>query len=79
MVLTALYLTNLGGGVPATALSTPKAAGTCNLGNADRPVLYAANGSCPKQVALQHLRQLVKAPNLATRGSIIACWRRTVD
>lgn len=79
MVLTALYLTNLGGGMPATALTTPKAAETCNLGTADRPILYAANGSCDKQVALQHLRQLVKAPNLAARGAIIACWRRKVD
>lgn len=74
-VLTALYLTNPGGGVPATALTTPKATETCNLGTAERPISMRLTTAARSGRPLQHLRQLVEAPTLAARGVIVAYWR----
>lgn len=79
IVLTTLYLSNLGGGVPAAALSSPQAAKICNLGTADRPVIYFSGKGCTKHAALQHFRQLSEAADAAERSEIIACWRQAAD
>lgn len=78
IVLIALHVTNLGGGVPAGALTEAAAARICNLGTAERAVLYVDAEGCSKRAALAHLQQLAQAPDDFKRGEIIAGWRRSV-
>ncbi|MBT9386338.1 hypothetical protein KM176_20885 [Pseudooceanicola sp. CBS1P-1] len=56
-----LFNSNLGGGVPAQAITSDVTARICNLGIAERPVIYFAENGCTKKAALEHLQKLVDA------------------
>lgn len=78
VILLALHTLNLGGGVPASAVVSAASSRICNLGTAERPVLYHSATGCTKKVALKHLAELTRIAHPAVRGDLIACWRRTV-
>lgn len=79
VILLALHTLNLGGGVPASAVVSAASSRICNLGTAERQVLYHSAAGCTKKVALGHLNELSRIADPTVRGDLVACWRRTVS
>lgn len=75
IVLIALQATNLGGGLPSEALLTKEAATICNLGTAQRPVIYRERNGCTKAAALTRLRKVVAADTAMGKAAVLAGWR----
>lgn len=78
VILLALHTLNLGGGVPASAIVSAASSRICNLGTAERQVLYHSAVGCTKKVALKHLEELSRIASPTVRGELVACWRLSV-
>lgn len=76
IVLVALQATNLGGGLPVGPLITEKAATICNLGTAQRPIVYRVATGCDKKRAFEHLKAIVALDEAAEKAKVAAGWQR---
>lgn len=78
ITMLALNSLHLGGGVPATAVDSAAATRICNLGVADRPVLYYSATGCTRETARARLGDMMRIGNPTIRGDLVACWRKSV-
>lgn len=78
IVLVALQATNLGGGLPLRPLVTEEAATICNLGIAQRPVVYRVPTGCEKKHAFAHLKTIVAQETAMKKAKVAAGWQRGV-
>lgn len=76
IVLVALQATNLGGGLPVAPLVTEEAATICNLGTAQRPIVYRVAAGCDKKHAFEHLKTIVARDTAAEKAKVAAGWQR---
>lgn len=78
MVASALYTANLGGGRPAEVLQPSNVGEICNLGVAERPVLFFEVKGCSRPAAFARLRSLAGKTSMERRR-IIREWTALVE
>ncbi|MDQ1231011.1 hypothetical protein [Sphingomonas sp. SORGH_AS_0879] len=78
MIASALYTANLGGGRPASVLQPSDAGEICNLGVAERPVLFFEVKGCSRPAAFARLRSLAGKTSMERRR-IIREWTALVE
>lgn len=78
IILFALHCLHLGGGVTASPITSAQSSRICNLGTAERPVIYYSAPGCTKTVAVARFKQISQIDHPALRGDLVACWRDSV-
>lgn len=78
IILFALHSLHLGGGVTASPITSAQSSRICNLGTAERHVIYYSATGCTKKVAVARFKQISQIEDPSRRGELVACWRRSV-